>query len=337
MKRLFVISGVTGMTGNELVRQILTDNSPDHVVGFDNFFASSIATVEDHIKDPRFDFFEYDLNNLEQMSQMEDHISALKVEYEEIVYINCAAVVHTEHFYHVYDTFETNVKGMNLFLEQAIRIGAANFINCSTSEVYSMNSWNEHGGVSEEDFVTMATAEHSQRTSYATGKLLTEFFMKDAVDSGKILGCSIRFANVYSKDEKYPKHIIPHIVNSFKENGKVVLLENSRKNKRTFLNNFDSCSAVLALVGSPEALDGTVYNVATDEEISILDLAKLCAAKMGIEDPVIEFEGYRKSDPERRLLATDKIRTRTSWRPKVSLDKGLDECIKNYLKNGGKV
>ena len=68
-----------------------------------------------------------------------------------------------------------------------------------------------------------------------------------------------------------------------------------------------------------------------------MDLAKLCATKMGIEDPVIEFEGYRKSDPERRLLATDKIRTRTSWSPKVSLDKGLDECIKNYLKNGGKV
>ena len=40
-----------------------------------------------------------------------------------------------------------------------------------------------------------------------TGKLLTEFFMKDAVDEGKIKGCSIRFANVYSKNELNPKHI----------------------------------------------------------------------------------------------------------------------------------
>lgn len=332
MGKLYAISGVTGMTGNELVRQILTDGSANHIIGFDNFYASSIDTVADHIDDDRFEFFEYDINNIDQMHDFEARVSDLKGSYEEMIYINCAAVVHTEHFYHVYETFETNVEGMNSFLEQAIRVGAQKFINCSTSEVYSMNSWNENGGVKESDYITMAIAEHSQRTSYATGKLLTEFFMKDAVDTGKIKGCSIRFANVYSKDERYPKHIIPFIINSFRDNGKVVLLENSRKNKRTFLNNYDSCSAVLALAATDSALDGTVYNVATDEEISIIDLAKLCASKMGIDNPVIEFSGYRESDPERRLLSTDKIKTRTSWRPAVTLDKGLDECITNYLK-----
>ena len=291
MSKLYAISGVTGMTGNELVRQILVDGSTDRVLGFDNFYASSIETVSDHINDERFEFFEYDLNNREQMTAFEERVNAVKGSYEEIIYINCAAVVHTEHFYHVYETFETNVEGMNEFLMQAIRVGAQKFINCSTSEVYSMNSWNENGGVKESDFLTLSVAEHSQRTSYATGKLLTEFFVKDAVIEGKIKGCSIRFANVYSKDERYPKHIIPFIINSFRDNGKVVLLENSKKNRRTFLNNYDSCSAVLALASTDSALDGSVYNVATDEEISIIDLAKLCAEKMGISDPVIEFEG----------------------------------------------
>ncbi len=332
MSKLYVISGVTGMTGNELVRQILVDESTDYILGFDNFYASSIDTVADHINDERFEFFEYDLNNKEQMQDVENRIHTIKGTYDEVIYINCAAVVHTEHFYHVYETFETNVEGMNNFLQQAIRIGAEKFINCSTSEVYSMNSWNENGGVRESDYLTMAVAEHSQRTSYATGKLLTEFFIKDAVDEGKIKGCSIRFANVYSKDERYPKHIIPFIINSFRNDGKVVLLENSRKNRRTFLNNYDSCSAVLALANTASALDGTVYNVATDEEISIIDLAKMCAEKMGINDPVIEFNGYRESDPERRLLNTEKIRTRTTWKPVVGLDKGLEECITNYLK-----
>lgn len=331
MSKLYAISGVTGMTGNELVRQILTEESKDHILGFDNFYASSIETVSDHINDERFEFFEYDINNADQMADFENRIKAAAPNYDELVYINCAAVVHTEHFYHVYETFDTNVLGMKSFMEQAIRVGAQKYINCSTSEVYSMNSWNESGGVKESDYLTMAVAEHSQRTSYATGKLLTEFFMKDAVDEGRIKGCSIRFANVYSKDERYPKHIIPYIINSFRDNGKVVLLENSRKNRRTFLNNFDSCSAVLALVNTDSALDGTVYNVATDEEISIVDLAKLCAEKMGIENPVIEFNGYRESDPERRLLSTEKIRTRTNWKPAVSLAQGLDECIRNYI------
>ncbi len=332
MKRLYAISGVTGMTGNELVRQILTDDSKDHVLGFDNFFASSIATVSDRIDDPRFEFYEYDINNGDQMRDFERRVEELKADYDELVYINCAAVVHTEHFYHVYETFGTNVEGMNNYLKQAIRVNARKFINCSTSEVYSMNSWNECGGVKENDYLTLATVEHSQRTSYASGKLMTEFFLKDAVDDGRIMGCSIRFANVYSKDERYPKHIIPYIINSFRYQGRVVLLENSRRNRRTFLNNYDSCSAVLALVSTDSALDGTVYNVATDEEISIIDLAKLCASKMKIPDPIIEFEGYRESDPERRLLSTEKIRQRTSWRPAVTLDNGLEECINNYLK-----
>ena len=332
MGKLYVVSGVTGMTGNELVRQILVDGSEDHILGFDNFYASSIETISDYIRDERFEFFEYDLNNKSQMQDFENRIMKMASDYNEIIYINCAAVVHTEHFYHVYETFATNVEGMNEFLQQAIRVGAHKFINCSSSEVYSMNSWNADGGVKESDFLTLADAEHSQRTSYAVGKLLTEFFIKDAVEKRKIKGCSIRFANVYSRNEKYPKHIIPFIISSLRDTGKVVLLENSKKNKRTFLNNYDSCSAVLALTSTDDALDGTVYNVATDEEISIIDLAKLCASKMGIENPVLEFSGFRQSDPERRLLSTEKIRTRTSWRPVVSLDKGLDECISNYLK-----
>ena len=60
MSKLYAISGVTGMTGNELVRQILVDESNDHILGFDNFYASSIETVSDHINDDRFEFFERD-------------------------------------------------------------------------------------------------------------------------------------------------------------------------------------------------------------------------------------------------------------------------------------
>lgn len=327
---LYVISGVTGMTGNELSRRLV--NNGQKVIGFDNFFASSIDTVSDLLGNPNFIFHEYDLNNPGQMEALKAEVLAMKPDVKEIVYINCAAVVHTEHFYEVEHTFTTNVTSMRAFLQQAIEAGASIYINCSTSEVYSMQSWNEHGGVREDDFLLIATAEHSQRTSYAVGKLMTEFFMKDAVDKGLIKGCSIRFANVYSKHERFAKHIIPHIINQLLNGEKVVLLENSKKNKRTFLHNIDSCNAVFELIAHPDALDGTVYNVATDEEVSIVELTNLIAHKMGIENPEIVFEGYRKSDPERRLLNTDKLRTRTGWKPQVTLDKGLDLCVASIEK-----
>lgn len=332
MKSLYVLSGASGMTGSELVRQILETEEGSHIIGFDNFFASSIDTIKEYLDNPRFVFYEYDINNASNMKAIEDEVEKEKNSYDRVVYINCAAVVHTEHFYEVEHTWETNVISMKSFLEQAIRVKADSYINCSTSEVYSMQSWNENGGVRESDYLLMSTAEHSQRTSYACGKLMTEFFMKDAVDKGKIKGCSIRFANVYSKHERFAKHIIPHIINELLEKGSVTLLENSKKNRRAFLHNIDSCRSVMALINSEKALDGTVYNVATDEEITIIDLTYKIAEKMGMPKPEIIFRGYRSSDPERRILNTEKIRIRTDWTPIITLDKGLEMCVASIEK-----
>ena len=332
MKSLYVLSGASGMTGSELVRQILETEKESRIIGFDNFFASSIDTVKAYLDNPGFVFYEYDINNAIHMQAIRNQVVSEKGAFDRTVYINCAAVVHTEHFYEVEHTWQTNVLSMKSFLEQSISVNADIYINCSTSEVYSMQSWNENGGVRESDYLMMSTAEHSQRTSYACGKLMTEFFMKDVVDKGKIKGCSIRFANVYSKHERFAKHIIPHIINELLEKGSVTLLENSKKNRRAFLHNIDSCRSVLALINSDKALDGTVYNVATDEEITIIDLTYKIAEKMGLPKPEIKFQGYRSSDPERRILNTEKIRTRTDWAPIITLDKGLEMCVASIEK-----
>ena len=55
MKTLYVISGVTGMTGNELVRQLLNQSQDEvEIIGFDNFYASSIDTVKDCLNNKSF-------------------------------------------------------------------------------------------------------------------------------------------------------------------------------------------------------------------------------------------------------------------------------------------
>jgi dTDP-glucose 4,6-dehydratase len=219
-----------------------------------------------------------------------------------------------------------NVIGTRDFLELAIGSGARTFLNCSTSEVYSLRSWAK-GGVSESDTLALSTAETSQRTSYATGKLLTEFLLREAVEQGRIRGCSIRFANVYSAEEEMPLHIIPYAIDSLLAGNEIQLLENARKTRRTFLHNHDSCSAVIALLEHPKALDGSIYNVGTREEIEILELVRLIARELGRPEPDIRFCGQRSSDPTRRLLNTDKLREATGWEPKVTLLEGVRGCI----------
>jgi dTDP-glucose 4,6-dehydratase len=325
MKKIAVISGATGMSGNETVRKLLKKDY--EVIAFDNFFASSIDSIRDVLKHSNLTFFEYDLCNIAHMELLETHIrKCLEKEPAILNFINYAAVVHTKYFYIPEATFQANVVGMKNFLTMAIRLGANIYLNCSTSEVYSMASYKD-GGVCENDALMLVTAESSQRTSYATGKLLTEFFMKEAVEHDQIKGCSIRFANVYSNDELFPEHIIPYTINALQKSNTIKLLTNAKNTYRTFLHNQDSCDAVIALLEAPDALDGSIYNVGTNEEILIPDLVQLIAEKMGKSSVSIVYEGERSADPARRLLNTNKIRKRTDWIPKITLEKGLDMCI----------
>ena len=76
MKNVYVISGVTGMTGSELSRQYVSQGH--YVIGFDNFFASSIETVKDLLDNPLFTFYNYDLNNTVQMDTVCKKVVELK-------------------------------------------------------------------------------------------------------------------------------------------------------------------------------------------------------------------------------------------------------------------
>jgi dTDP-glucose 4,6-dehydratase len=129
-----------------------------------------------------------------------------------------------------------------------------------------------------------------------------------------------------------PEHIIPYVINALQKSSTVKLLTNAENTYRTFLHNQDSCDAVIALLETSAALDGSVYNVGTSEEILIPDLVHLIAKKMSKISVNIVYEGERSADPLRRLLNTDKIRTRTNWMPTVTLEKGLDMCIETKSK-----
>jgi dTDP-glucose 4,6-dehydratase len=318
-----VVSGATGMTGREVARQLLARGHT--VIGFDNYFASSRESIRDILSAPEFHFFEYDLTSGEDMRGLEQLVRRI-ASGNELAFVNCAAVVHTKYFYEPSSTFETNVVAMKAFLDQAVRVGASKFINCSSSEVYSLASFAE-GGVKEDDPLAIAGVESSQRASYAVGKLLTEYFLKEACLNGSIKGCSIRFANVYSTDELEPAHIIPYTIETLSHGSGITLLENAPRTSRTFLHNSDSCNAVTHLLDSDSALDGSAYNVGTDEEINIVDLVEKIADAMGIDGLEIAFEGVRTADPERRLLNTEKIRSRTGWSPRVSLAEGIRMCV----------
>lgn len=330
MPEVVVISGVAGMTGSFVARRLLDRGC--EVIGFDNYFAGSTEEVVLLSHYGNFHFFPYDLNDATQMNELfKFSIARSEAFRTSLSFVNCAAVVHTKHFYKPEDTFLTNVMGMRDSLYRAIEGGFSKYINCSTSEVYSMNSWIV-GGVRENSPILLATAEQSLRCSYATGKLLTEHFLRECVNNARIKGCSIRFANVYSPTEAHDEHIIPYIISSLMKTKSVVLLENAKQTYRTFLHNSDSCDAVINLLDCEKALDGSVYNVGTSEEIAIIELVARLAKLLDLKDYSLQFSGRRTADPPRRLLNIDKIEKTVGWTPKIMLDIGLRQCVDHRMK-----
>lgn len=329
MNTVYIISGIGGMTGSELAMQ-LSKRTDCTIIGFDNGFNCNIEYRKKQFsKKLNIEAFlgsQYDITNENFMNKLEKVINENKISYNQVIVINCAAVVHTKHFYEVNDTFDTNVIAMRNILNIAINVGASIFINCSTSEVYSAQSWVE-GGVREDDILSLYTAEHSQRTSYAMGKLMTEFFLRDVVNKGYIKGASLRFANVYANDEESTEHIIPKLVYGALRQEQIILCKNAKHTYRTFLHNYDSCQAVIHLIDHPEVLDGSAFNVGTTVEYSIPELVNIIEIELG-KDINIEYSNpARKSDPPRRLLNCNKL-MKTGWSPFMTLREGLKEVIK---------
>ena len=80
------------MTGNELARSLALPGNV--VIGFDNFYASSIDTVADILDRAEFIFHEWDLDSAEQMRQLEADVRTLRAEHSEARVVYILSLIH---------------------------------------------------------------------------------------------------------------------------------------------------------------------------------------------------------------------------------------------------
>jgi len=93
----------------------------------------------------------------------------------------------------------------------------------------------------------------------------------------------------------------------------------------------DTVRAVVALADKPEAV-GEIYNVGSQEEITMRALAERVLARTGSAAGITRVpydEAYEVGfeDMLRRVPAIDKIKAAIGWAPTIALDETLDEVI----------
>jgi UDP-glucose 4-epimerase len=223
-------------------------------------------------------------------------------------------------------TIETNVKGTELVLELAAK-KRKRVIVASTSEVYGKA--NVIPFAEDHDLVLGPTTK--SRWSYACSKAIDEFLALAYFREKRVPVVIVRFFNTVGPRQtgRYGM-VIPNFVRQALA-GEPITVFGDGKQSRCFTWVGDAVRAVIGLATHGDAT-GQVFNVGSDDEISIADLAALVREKTGSRSPIV-FVPYERAyeegfeDMPRRVPDLSKIRRLIGYRPSVGLPAILDAVI----------
>lgn len=220
-------------------------------------------------------------------------------------------------------TIETNVTGTELVLKAANKKKKPVLI-ASTSEVYGKSA---QVPFCEDDDLVLGTATKG-RWSYAASKLLDEFLALAYWKEKKLPVFVVRFFNIVGprQSARYGM-VMPNFV-SQAMSGADVTVFGTGKQTRCFCYVGDAVKAVIGLIQRPEAV-GEIFNIGSNYEISIEDLAQRVIARLGSRSKICRIpydvayeQGFE--DMPRRVPSLEKITGLTGWQPQTSLDSCID-------------
>jgi UDP-glucose 4-epimerase len=113
--------------------------------------------------------------------------------------------------------------------------------------------------------------------------------------------------------------------------GEPITVYGDGKQTRCFCNVRDVVAAVLLLIEHPGA-EGQVFNIGSQEEIGMRDLAERIKTRTGSSSeiravPYDQAYAGGFEDMRRRVPDIHKIQRATGWAPKILLPETLDEVI----------
>ena len=200
----------------------------------------------------------------------------------------------------------------------------------STSEVYGKANVLPF---SEDNDIVLGPTSKS-RWSYACSKAIDEFLALAYFRERRVPVCIVRFFNtVGPRQTGQYGMVVPNFVQQALR-GKPITVFGDGKQSRCFTWVGDAVNAVIELAARGEAV-GQVFNIGSENEITIADLAYLVKEKTGSKSPVV-FVPYEKAyeegfeDMPRRVPDLAKIRQLIGYKPTVDLPEILDAIIEYY-------
>jgi UDP-glucose 4-epimerase len=320
MAKRFLVTGGAGFIGSHLAELLVS--------------RGNAVTILDDLS----------TGSLQNLAQLRDRpgvqIVRDSVENERVVNIamaSCDAVFHLAAAVGVQlivdqpvRTIRSIIHGTEVVLESAQRFGRPVLI-ASSSEVYGKGA---RLPFSEDDDVVVGPTR-SSRWCYAYSKGIDEFLGLAYHKQDGLPVVIVRLFNtVGPRQVGMYGMVLPRFVASAIKNEPLKVYGDG-KQTRCFCHVSDVIDALSQLMDKPNAV-GQVFNIGSDSEIAITDLAKrviaVCKSSSSLE--YISYErayGQGFDDTQRRVPKLDKIRSMIDFRPKHDLDQMI-QSVQEFLR-----
>ncbi len=316
MSLRYLITGGSGFIGSHLADALL--GRGDEVVVLDNLATGRLENLAGARASDRFEFVQ---------GSVLDELAVDRAVASCDVVVHLAAAVGVKLIVEQrLSSLITNIRGSENVIEAAHSY-RRKILLASTSEIYGKNPASPLSESSDSVLGSPTVA----RWAYSTAKAVDEILAYAYHEERGLATLVVRLFNTVGVRQS-PAYgmVIPRLVRQALA-GQPLTVYGDGTQTRCFCHVSDVVAALLGLIDREDAI-GQVFNVGSNEELSMADLAAriiaACASGSAIE--LVPYDqAYERGfeDMARRVPDTSKLERLTGWRPRHTLDDILEEVI----------
>ena len=196
--------------------------------------------------------------------------------------------------------------------------GAKKFVFASTSNVYGR----------AQQTPTPESAPFAPISLYAAGKAASESLASSFADNYGFTATILRYANVVGPRSKHG--VTYDFYNKLAANPSKLEVLGDGKQEKSYIFIDDVVSATL-LAAQKNSLFYNAFNVATDDSVSVLEIARIVSSAMRLQPKITTTGGQAwKGDIARVLLDASKIK-KLGWKAKCNSRQAIEKTVEGLL------
>ncbi len=234
--------------------------------------------------------------------------------------VNFAALAYATSWEKSYRYYDTNVTAVTKICEYLYNKNYLDqFLQIGSSEIY---------GATKKP--ALETDLPNPTSPYAVSKLSCDQHLLTLYNHLKFPVNIIRPCNCYGPTQLMYRIIPKAILNGL--NGIKFPLEGGGKAMKSFMHADDLASAILKILKSKKY--GEIYNAGVDKPITMKEIVQKISQKLDLEfNDFVKIVPGRKTEDKIYWVNSNKIKKNLNWKPNITFDEGLDDCIKWVKEN----